>query len=221
MLSSAEENYLKAIYKYSSPRSESVSTNTIAQELSTSPASVTDMLKKLANKGLLDYEKYQGVRLSPQGTQIATMLVRKHRLWETFLVNKLDFAWDEVHDVAEQLEHIQSDLLIEKLDKFLDHPKYDPHGDPIPNIDGKFTLRDQQLLSSINIGERVSIVGVKRHDSEFLRYLTSINLALGSIFDVIKRHSFDQSISISTLDNNVIVLSPLVCESLYVKSISV
>ncbi|MEL6389549.1 MAG: metal-dependent transcriptional regulator, partial [Bacteroidota bacterium] len=149
---STEEDYLKVIYQLSEHARSQVSTSSVAQHIKTSAASVTDMLKKLSVKGFIHYEPYKGARLSPAGQRLATILVRKHRLWETFLVQKLDFTWDEVHEVAEQLEHIDSDKLVDRLDHFLGYPKYDPHGDPIPNAEGKFTLRDQTILSKVPTG---------------------------------------------------------------------
>src|ERR1700743_2860074 len=136
----AEENYLKSIY-HLSLNNESVSTNQIAASLSTSAASVTDMLKKLADKELINYARYQGVTLTPSGEKIAVHIIRKHRLWEYFLVEKLDFKWDEVHEMAEEMEHISSKELIDRLDRFMGYPKYDPHGDPIPDSNGNFTAK--------------------------------------------------------------------------------
>ena len=146
-LSYAEENYLKAILKLSGSPDGTVSTNAIAAQLDTSAASVTDMLKKLSDKELITYQRYKGASLTDDGQRIATTLVRKHRLWEVFLVQSLGMTWDEVHEIAEELEHIQSDRLIDRLDHFLGHPKFDPHGDPIPNAQGKYTLRAQIPLT--------------------------------------------------------------------------
>ena len=134
----SEENYLKTIYHLTTSLSTEISTNAIAEMMETKASSVTDMLKKLAEKDLVHYKKYQGVFLTPKGKLAAKMIVRKHRLWEVFLVEKLDFSWDEVHEVAEQLEHIQSKKLIDKLDQFLEYPSIDPHGDPIPNAKGEW-----------------------------------------------------------------------------------
>lgn len=169
MFTQAEENYLKAIYKITqNTADQTVNTKAIADELGTTSASVTDMIKKLTDKSLLSYEKYYGVSLTKEGQKMAIKLLRKHRLWEVFLHDKLGFNWDEVHDVAEQLEHIQSLLLIERLDAFLDYPKFDPHGDPIPNENGNFTYRNQVSLSSIKeSGKQLIMLGVKRHHSEF------------------------------------------------------
>jgi DtxR family transcriptional regulator, Mn-dependent transcriptional regulator len=128
----SEENYLKAIYHLSKEEDESVSTNALAERLETTAASVSDMLKKLAKKELIEYKKYQGVNISEKGKRVALQIIRKHRLWEVFLVEKLSFNWDEVHEIAEQLEHIDSPTLVKRLDEFLGYPKFDPHGDPIP-----------------------------------------------------------------------------------------
>ena len=147
-LSQAEENYLKAIYKISRQSGTLVSNNSISVEMNTSAASVTDMINRLSQKELIHYQKRKGVRLTDLGELTAIHLVRKHRLWETFLVEKLNFTWDEVHELAEQLEHIQSRELINRLDEFLDFPKYDPHGDPIPDENGRITERQQVLLSN-------------------------------------------------------------------------
>jgi len=135
-ISFTEENYLKVIHRLSEATSEDISTNAVAELMQTKAASVTDMLRKLADKGWVNYQKYQGVRLSPAGEKIALSIVRKHRLWEVFLVDKMGFNWDEVHEIAEQLEHIESDELVQKLDAYLGFPKTDPHGDPIPNKEG-------------------------------------------------------------------------------------
>ncbi len=217
MLTVTEENYLKAIFKQSTPRVETVSTNTIAQAMETTPASVTDMLKKLSTKGLIEYERYKGVRLSPLGSVMATDLVRKHRLWETFLVNKLGFTWEEVHPIAEQLEHIQSDALIDRLDSYLSFPKYDPHGDPIPNAEGKFTLRDQQLLSSSSVGDRATVIGVKRHDTQFLTYLNSLEIGIGTRISIESKNLFDHSMVLVLENKNTCTLSDLACKNLYIK----
>ncbi|MGB5928452.1 MAG: metal-dependent transcriptional regulator, partial [Cyclobacteriaceae bacterium] len=152
MPSLAEENYLKAIYHLSTEDEGNVSTNAISETLNTKPASVSDMLRKLSGKELVSYRKYQGVSLTPSGRKVALQVIRKHRLWEVFLVDKLNFNWDEVHDVAEQLEHIQSPLLIHQLDEFLGHPAYDPHGDPIPDENGGFPEKEQSPLSELTVG---------------------------------------------------------------------
>lgn len=217
MLSTAEENYIKAIFKIAEKEKRSVSTNSIAKQLSTTAASVTDMIKKLAEKDLVHYEKYKGVVLSNQGNKIATSLVRKHRLWEVFLVSKLRFAWHQVHEIAEELEHIDSDELIARLDAFLDYPKFDPHGDPIPNAEGKFTIRNQISLSELYINQSGTILGVKENQSDFLRYLTDINIRLGSVVRIIEFTAYDRSMKIVIDEKSEANISNHVAQNLLVK----
>ena len=157
--SRAEENYLKAIYKLSRVQMNDVSTKAIGELLQIKPPTVSDMLKKLAVKKLANYEKYKGVSLTQKGELHALKVIRKHRLWETFLVEKLDFTWDKVHDIAEQLEHIHSTDLVNRLDKFLNFPKFDPHGDPIPDENGVIELRHEKTLDSIANGSTAVMVG--------------------------------------------------------------
>lgn len=219
-LSQTEEDYLKAIFKINEHTPEQVSTNAIANAVETSAASVTDMIKKLAAKGLLHYEPYRGVRLSSEGAKIATELVRKHRLWETFLVTKLGFSWEDVHDIAEQLEHVQSDILVEKLNSFLGFPKYDPHGDPIPNAEGRFTLREQSLLNRAKIGSRVMLVGVKKHQKEFLRHLNKLEISLGCEIDILSKEEYDSLLTVSIDQKDGITISNQIASNLFVRTLS-
>jgi len=217
MITQTEENYIKAIFKITEKNQGSANTNSIARHLSTSAASVTDMLKRLSEKEYFHYEKYKGVYLTSKGINIATNLIRKHRLWEVFLVDKLKFSWDEVHDMAEELEHVQSNELINRLDDYLGNPKYDPHGDPIPNVDGKFTIRNQVSLLNLTKGENGIVVGVKEHDTPFLQYLNRIQISLGTKIKVLSSIEFDHSKEV-VLDGDVnIILSQKVCNNLYVK----
>jgi DtxR family Mn-dependent transcriptional regulator len=196
MLSLSEENYLKSIYHLSNHGVDEVSTNAIADSLKTKPASVSDMLKKLSQKELIDYEKYQGVKLSVQGKIRALHVIRKHRLWEVFLVQKLGFHWDEVHEVAEQLEHINSELLTKKLDDFLGHPAFDPHGDPIPDENGKMKIAGQRYLNSFAKATEGTVVGIKDSSAAFLQYLDKLGIGLGTkvlVKDIIE---FDGSMEI-------------------------
>ena len=188
-----EENYLKAIY-HLSLQSESVSTNQIAASLNTKAASVTDMLKKLADKELINYAKYQGVTLTPSGEKIAISIIRKHRLWEYFLVEKLNFKWDEVHDVAEELEHISSQELIDRLDNFMGNPKYDPHGDPIPDSNGLFKAHELKSISSLTVNANGIVSGVRDHSSSFLQYLERIELTIGKKIKVAGINDYDHSV---------------------------
>ena len=201
ILTYAEENYLKAIVKLIQPPKNTVSTNALAAHLSTAAPSVTDMLKKLSDKHLITYERYYGASLTEEGLRLATNLVRKHRLWEVFLNQSLGMPWDEIHEIAEELEHIQSDYLIESLDKFLGNPKFDPHGDPIPNAQGKYTIRSQVPLADLQVGQTGKVVGVKDDNNTFLRHLSGKGIELGKSIHVLARDAFDQSITFSMDDH--------------------
>lgn len=216
MISQTEENYLKAIYKIIERKAKLASTNAISKEIKTSAASVTDMLKRLSKKGYLNYEKHKGVSLTEEGEQISLHLIRKHRLWETFLVNKLDFQWDEVHDIAEQLEHIQSKKLITKMDQYLGYPKFDPHGDPIPDENGNFTIRNQIPLSDLNQGESGIVVGVQEHSTEFLQYLNKLELGLGTQIEILEKYSYEHSIKIQFNEDKVHTLTNKIGQNLFV-----
>ena len=218
MFSQAEENYLKAIYSLSSDIQKDISTNMIAEKIQTKASSVTDMMKKLAEKGLVVYEKYKGVQLSDEGKEIATSIVRKHRLWECFLVDKLHFSWDEVHDIAEQLEHIKSEALINSLDAFLEFPSYDPHGDPIPDKDGFIYKRKKVALSSLSPLEETVLLGVKDSSDTFLKYLNKKNIAIGNIIKVQSIELFDKSMEIK-INNNQILITEEVAKNLLVKEV--
>jgi DtxR family transcriptional regulator, Mn-dependent transcriptional regulator len=196
MLSFTEENYLKAIYRLSEDGSKAVLTNEIAESLSTKAASVTDMVKKLSLKNLIGYEKYYGVTITKEGRSEALMIIRKHRLWETFLVEKLNFSWDEVHEVAEQLEHIQSNLLIEKLDEFLGYPTSDPHGHPIPDKNGKVQSVTQIPLSQANLSKKCFVRSVKDGTPSFLQYLSKIGVHIGATIVILEKVEFDGSLEI-------------------------
>ncbi|MEX2232971.1 MAG: metal-dependent transcriptional regulator [Cyclobacteriaceae bacterium] len=200
MLSFTEENYLKAIYRLSEGGLKAVLTNEIAESVSTKAASVTDMIKKLSNKNLISYEKYYGARITRQGKSHALSVIRKHRLWETFLVEKLKFSWDEVHDVAEQLEHIQSPLLIEKLDEFLGYPTADPHGHPIPDKDGKVQSLKLIPLSDSVVNKKAVVRSVKDGTPSFLQYLSKIGIYIGARIAILDKIEFDSSLEI-LIDN--------------------
>lgn len=195
MQSFTEENYLKTIY-HLSVLNNPVQTNAIAERMHTKAASVTDMLKKLAEKQLVDYIKYQGVNLTAKGKLTAVHIVRKHRLWEVFLVDKLNFKWDEVHEVAEELEHIKSNLLIERLDEFLNFPKVDPHGDPIPDQHGNFENLGFIRVNQLKINETGTITGVSEHSSVFLKHLEKLGLVLGKNITVQEISEFDHSVEL-------------------------
>ena len=202
MITSAEENYLKAILSISLKEDSKVSTNSISRDIGTSAASVSDMLKKLQDKKLIKYKKYKGVELSKKGEIKAINILRKHRLWETFLVNNLGFNWGEVHDVAEQLEHIKSSELIDRLDSYLSFPKYDPHGEPIPNKEGKIPSRNTIPLNELKVGIKGNVMGVTLDDKTFLNYLTQLNISIGTEIELIEKIIFDKSLSIKIENNN-------------------
>lgn len=222
-ISATEEDYLKAIYKIAEEQVDDVfvNTNAIAARMNTKAASVTDMIKRLSEKELISYQKYKGVQLTNNGNIIAKSLVRKHRLWEVFLTNKLGYKWDEVHDIAEQLEHIQSVDLIDRLDDFLDNPRFDPHGDPIPDKEGNFVQIMELLLADLSENDSCSVLGIKDHSNAFLRYLEEQQLVLGAILTIIKIHNYDQSVTIKLGASGIVfTISNQVSQNLYVKKIS-
>ncbi len=198
----AEENYLKSIYHLSFD-AETVSTNQIAALLNTKAASVSDMLKKLADKELVNYAKYQGASLTPAGKKIAVSIIRKHRLWEYFLVEKLNFKWDEVHDMAEEMEHISSTELIDRLDKFMGYPRRDPHGDPIPDSNGNFKNHKLAPVATVKVNASCVISGVSDHSPIFLQYLEKHKLTIGKTINVIDVIEYDNSMIIQTEDNKI------------------
>lgn len=215
----SEEDYLKAIYHLSRETEEGINTNAVAEKMQTKASSVTDMLRKLADKELVVYRKYQGVTLTDQGRLRAANIVRKHRLWEVFLVEKLEFGWDEVHDIAEQLEHVKSEALTEKLDAFLDFPRFDPHGDPIPDKDGNTDTMAKVLLAQAKTGSRGIVVGVRNSSDDFLRYLDKLQISLGTAIEVRNRESFDHSVEIYLPQQDlVMLLTSQVAHNIYIKS---
>lgn len=212
----SEENYLKVIYHVSLVAPKGVSTNAIAGMLDTKASSVTDMLKKLADKNLVSYQKYQGVTLTEEGLYKAKMIVRKHRLWEVFLVEKLQFSWDEVHEIAEELEHIQSEPLIDKLDAFLGFPAFDPHGDPIPNAKGIINKVEKELLSEAELNQLYTCVGVKDSSTEFLQYLDKQQIALGSTIKILEKEPFDETLTLE-INGKKLTISNKIATNLYIQ----
>lgn len=211
----SEEDYIKTIYHLGKDGSN-VSTNAIAEQMETKPSSVTDMIKKLADKSLVNYKKYKGVSLTEMGRAMALSIIRKHRLWEVFLANKLDFSWDEVHEVAEQLEHIKSEQLINKLDKYLGYPKTDPHGDPIPTKDGKFVKSVKRLLSEAAVGAEGICVGVKDSSPAFLKFLDKNKIALGDALKIMDKEEFDGSVQLKT-PNGILRISDRIASNLFLE----
>lgn len=212
----SEENYIKSIYHLQGDQ-ELVTTNALAAELQTRPASVTDMLKKLKQKKLLLYEKYQGFKLSPEGRKVALGIIRRHRLWEYFLSVKLQFSWEEVHEVAEELEHVSSKKLIDKLDEYLGFPRFDPHGDPIPDQHGKIHAARQVLLSDWPMGDPGEVSGVGDQSAEMLEILSHRQIGIGTRLEIRKKFSFDQSIEIKIKNLPAFTISKQLAEQIWVK----
>lgn len=211
-----EENYIKTIFHLSEEGDENISTNDIAKAIHATAASVTDMLKKLKQKKIITYEKYYGVRLTAQGEKIAKSVIRKHRLWEVFLVEKLGYSWDQIHDIAEQLEHIQSDELIDKLEKFLGFPKFDPHGDPIPDASGNMKSQKQFLLSKLPKGHKGTVLGVKDSSSKLLQYLNELEIHLGTGIEIMDIVEFDGSLVVQLNKKKTVTLSKQVAQNIFV-----
>ena len=191
-----EQNYIKAIYHLSKKEGTTAYTQDVAAALSTSSASATDMIKKLSEKGLLTYVPYRGAKLNKKGEKTALTIIRRHRLWELFLTEVLKFKWDEVHAMAEELEHVSSDLLLQRIDKHLSHPKFDPHGDPIPDMNGKLSETGFSVLANLCTGQSGVISGVNKHSAEFLKYLELNGLILNSTIKIIVLHPFDKSMDL-------------------------
>lgn len=216
MPSLTEENYLKAIFTLNE-EGIGATTNAIAKKMQTKASSVSDMLRRLKEKDLIDYKKYQSASLTAAGKKVAISIIRKHRLWEYFLVDVLKFGWDEVHEIAEQLEHIQSPQLTNRLEEFLGHPTADPHGDPIPDRDGKFPGKLSKTLKEGEKGESHIIIGVKNHSQEFLQYLDNLNINLGTSIQIKDINDFDHSMDIYINNDQVISVSEQVAKNLYIK----
>lgn len=215
-MTTSEENYIKVIYHLSLVSPNGVNTNAIAGMLNTKASSVSEMLKKLSDKELLIYQKYQGVNLTEKGMFCAKMIVRKHRLWEVFLVEKLHFSWDEVHEIAEELEHIKSVKLINKLDEFLGFPAFDPHGDPIPDKNGVIKKVEKLLLSEAKMNLDYQCVGVKDTSVSFLKYLDKQKISLGSKMKILAQEDFDASQTIQ-IGEKTLVISNKISENIFIK----
>ena len=219
MHSRSEEDHIKAVYAL--VRSgQSAGTKDIADRLGIKASSVTVMLKKLAEKSLLKYEPYYGVKLTPKGQELALKLVRKHRLWETFLVERLGFEWDEVHEVAEELEHVTSEKLIDRLDEYLGHPGFDPHGDPIPDRSGRIRSRKSKPLLACAAGDVVRILAVSETTDGLLRLLGSKGLRIGTVITVQETHAFDGSMDVKPKSGAAFSLSKEVSHHLQVEPVA-
>jgi len=213
--SASEENYLKTIYHLQT-KDDNVTTNELAEKLHSRPASITDMMKKLKTRKLVNYQPYQGFRLTPEGKKVALGIIRRHRLWEYFLAEKLKFNWDEVHEVAEQLEHVSSKKLIDKLDEYLDHPKFDPHGDPIPDTNGKMETGKQISLQDLPLNKTARICFIANQSGSLLEHLNEKKINIGSLIVVKRKFSYDDSLEIK-LDNKLLTISDQIAKNIFVK----
>lgn len=216
-ISHTEENYIKAIYRLQQEQ-ETVSTNALAEALQTRPPSVTDMAGKLSRKGLVRYEKYQGIRLTPRGLKLALNIIRRHRLWEYFLVEKLKFSWEEVHEVAEELEHVKSPKLIEHLDTFLGSPRTDPHGDPIPDKNGKMSAVSQQTLLNNTAHKKLEVTGVGDQSAQLLEFLKEKGILPGTLLEVVQRYEFDNAVEIKIKNQPPFTISERVAKNIFVRA---
>ncbi|TSE10670.1 MULTISPECIES: metal-dependent transcriptional regulator [Aquimarina] len=218
-LTKSEEDYLKALFQLLiEDSSVKVGNNQLADYLKVSPASTNNMIKKLKAKNYVVSEKYGKLDLTEEGKSIAVRLIRKHRLWETFLCNYLNFTWDEVHEVAEQLEHIKSKKLINELDRFMDFPEKDPHGEMIPNADGEYSILPKITLSSLSDGDVCQLVAVDDGSVNFLKYVSEIGLALSSEIKVLEVREFDKSIRIQ-FDNTIETVTRKFADNVFVKKV--
>ena len=213
----SEENYLKIIYSLDKQGIKKITPTAIAEALDNNPASVIDMLKKLGDKKLLAYEKTKGAKLTPNGKAVAISVIRKHRLWEVFLLEKLGYEWDQVHDIAEQLEHIHYADLANKLDKFLGFPKYDPHGDPIPSANGEMVSMNRIMLEEANVGKTYKVVGVKDTSPEFLQYLKKLEIGIGTKITIKEKIPFDNSMVIRIEKNMETTVSKIFSQNLLMR----
>ncbi len=211
----SEENYIKSIY-HLQQYTGTVNTNSLAAEMQTKAASVTDMLKKLAGKKILQYEKYKGFKLTDNGKKVALSVVRKHRLWEYFLVEKLGFEWDKVHDIAEELEHISSAELVERLQLFLGNPSFDPHGDPIPDSNGKIPRISQLNLTALALNKTALVSSVTNQSPQMLEMLKHYSIAIGTSIKILKRFEFDGSMEIKVTKQPACIISELIAKNIFV-----
>ncbi len=218
ILSKSEENYLKSIYNLSELGNKVVTTNSISKILNIEPASVTDMIKKLSKKKLIYHEKYRGTKISKNGIKVALQIIRRHRLWEVFLYEKLNFNWDEIHEVAEELEHVSSDQLIDNLDKYLKYPKIDPHGDPIPNKLGEIDFVDKISISDLKINEKGIVSRIINEDEEFFILLKKLNIEIGTEVKILDKIDYDGSLDVS-INNKSVIISKVIAENIKITKI--
>jgi DtxR family Mn-dependent transcriptional regulator len=218
ILSKSEENYLKSIYNLSDSGNKIVTTNSISKILNIEPASVTDMIKKLSKKKLIYHEKYKGTKISKNGIIVALQIIRRHRLWEVFLYEKLNFNWDEIHEVAEELEHVSSDQLIDNLDKYLKYPKIDPHGDPIPNKLGEVDFVDKISISDLKIKEKGIVSRIINEDEGFFNLLNKLKIEIGTEVTILDKIDYDGSLDV-LINNKSVIISKEIAENIKITKI--
>ncbi len=216
MASSTEENYLKSLYNLANTNGE-VNLSELAASLQVSLPTANSMVKSLQKSGWVVYEKYKPVTLTIEGQKTAALIIRKHRLMEMFLVKVMNFGWEEVHEVAEQIEHIQAPKFFERMDQMLGFPTVDPHGSPIPDPQGKVTPLSYTSLSLSKAGQKVQLAALTNSSSEFLEFLNSRNLSLGIQLNILSKESYDQSMVVSYAGHPSETLSEKVCERLLVR----
>ena len=215
MISLSEENYLKAIFHLINEES-TVTINEISKFLDVKMPSVNNMMKKFADRNWVVYESYKPLKITDSGKKQAALIVRKHRLTEMFLVEKMNFGWENVHEIAEQLEHIHSETFFDKMDEILNYPKFDPHGEPIPDKEGNIIAQDLKKLSACSIGQKVIFTAVTITDDDFLTFLNIKNLELGKEIEILEIEKFDKSMTVMISDTSTI-LSKIVCDKILVK----
>lgn len=218
MASQAAENYLKAIFYLSQARDE-VNVSQLSTVMGVSKPTVNSMIKALNQQGLVDHEKYRPLMLTKAGKKAAALIIRKHRLTEMYLVEKMGFGWEEVHEIAEQVEHISAPKLFDRMDELLGHPKYDPHGSPIPDRNGNFGQTDFSLLSSYNVGDTVRLMALADSEKDLLIFLTSKNIELSTELTILSKEVFDGSMEVSYHQEQRVMLSKRVCDSLKVEKL--
>jgi len=212
----SEENYLKAILRLSQKSDEKVTATAIAEALGNNAASVIDMIKKLTDKNLIEYDKKKGARLTQQGLKDSILIMRKHRLWEVFLLEKLGYHWDEIHDIAEELEHVSDATLADRLDKFLGFPEYDPHGDPIPTATGKLPKTYTVTLSNAKVGASCRVAAVRDTSTAFLQYLVKLGIGINAQIKVVEKISYDASLVIKINDGENVTVSQKFSENILI-----
>lgn len=217
MQTNTEENYLKAIYLLGRQGKDKVSATILASSLGNNPASVIDMLRKLKEKKLVEYDKRNGARLTSDGIMSAIRTIRKHRLWEFFLQQKLDYTWDEVHDIAEQMEHVHEDTLADRLDKYLGYPQFDPHGEVIPGSDGQMPVAETRTLNEMGAGSSCRVVSVKDNSKSFLQYLHKLKIGIGTLIEICEKIDFDGSQIIRIEKSGEANVSEKVAENIFVR----